>query len=216
VSPESCFPIGGTYVFAVNSAAKESCKAFLQIASLLFFFAIFAASFSTKAAEFSLGGVVDLAGKTVSLPETQQFMVFIFLSVDCPISNRYAPTLRKLQSDFQNAQWILVYPNADEDSAAIQKSLREFGLNFKAWRDTKHALVKSANVSVTPEVAVFLPTAGFIYRGRIDDRHVDFGKYSAEARTNDLRDILVGIEKGKTPSPRITKAVGCSIPKLRN
>ena len=211
----SCIPIPATYVFDVNSGARKSCKAFLQIVCLICFFVILATNSSTKAAELSLDGVVDLAGKTVSLSDSQQFIVFIFLSVDCPISNRYAPTLRKLQNDFQNARWILVYPNADEDSVTIQNSLREFELSFEAWRDTQHTLVSSAKASVTPEAAVYVPAAGFIYRGRIDDRHVDFGKYSAEARTNDLRDILVEIEKGKTPSPRVTKPMGCSIPKLK-
>jgi len=66
--------------------------------------------------------------------------------------------------------WILIYPNADEDSEKIQNSFREYDLSFEAWRDRNHTLVKSAQVSVTPEAAVHLPALGFIYRGRIDDR----------------------------------------------
>ena len=153
-------------------------------------------------------------GKPVRLEPSsrQSAVVFIFLSVDCPISNRYAPTLRKLQNEFQNVRWVLVYPNADESPASIKKNMSESELSCEAWRDTDHALVKLALVSVTPEAAVYLPAVGFIYRGRIDDRHVDFGKQRAEASTNELRDCLSEIKNGRIPASRATKAIGCSIP----
>jgi hypothetical protein len=109
----------------------------------------------------------------------------------------------------------LVYPNVDESADAIQKGLKEYELRFEVWRDTMHTLVKAAQVSVTPEAAVFLPTHGFVYRGRIDDRYVDFGKHRAQANTNDLRELLVEIENGKIPAERVTKAIGCYIPKLK-
>ena len=196
----------------------KSCKSFLQVFCFTCFLISLSAGRPTAGADLSLDGVVDLKAGAAQLQVSrdQASTVFVFLSVDCPISNRYAPTLRKLKSEFPNARWILVYPNVDETAEGIQKNLKEYDLNCEAWRDTQHALVKSAQVSVTPEAAVYLPTAGFVYHGRIDDRYVDFGKTRAEASTNDLREILVEIQNGKVPSTRVTKAVGCSIPKLKN
>jgi hypothetical protein len=196
----------------------KSCKASLHLFCFTCFLISLSAARPAAGAEIRLDGVVDLQGRAAQwqLSRDQKSTVFVFLSVDCPISNRYAPTLRKLQTEFQDARWILVYPNVDESAAAIQKNLKEYDLSCEAWRDTQHALVKSAQVSVTPEAAVYVPRAGFVYRGRIDDRYVDFGKTRAEASTNDLREILVEIQNGKVPAPRAAKATGCSIPKLKD
>jgi len=38
-----------------------------------------------------------------------------------------------------------------------------------------------ARVKVTPEAAVFMVDGHEVYRGRIDDRYVDFGKRAARA-----------------------------------
>ena len=171
----------------------------------------------SQAAELPVEGVLDLQGravKSLSPTDNRKSIVLVFLSVDCPISNRYAPALRKLKTDFQDARFILVYPNRDETAEDIQKALHEYDLPFEAWRDTKHELVKAAQVNVTPEAAVYLESKGWVYRGRIDDRYVDWGKHRAEPKVQDLREVLAATSKGEIPAARRTKAVGCSISKL--
>ena len=202
----------------MNPTPSRKRKSFLQFSRFITRLILVAVVFTAKSVDLSTDGVTNLAGDPVQLKleERQVPAVLIFLSTDCPISNRYAPTIRKLQSEFRKVRWVLVYPNRDESAEKIQKNLKEFELSCEAWRDTKHILVNSAEVSITPEVTVFVPSVGFIYRGRIDDRYVDFGRKRTAATTNDLRKILVQIENGKVPSRTITKAVGCHIPKLKN
>ena len=54
-----------------------------------------------------------------------------------------------------------------------------------------------------------------VYRGRIDDRYVDFGKARAEATQHDLLDALQAVVEGQpVPNPR-TKSVGCYIVDLK-
>jgi hypothetical protein len=170
-----------------------------------------------RGADLAFEGVLDLEDRPVTnltSAATQRSVVLIFMSVDCPISNRYAPTLRKLQTEFQETRFVLVYPNRDETPERVHKALREYELSFEAWRDMEHALVKAAQVKVTPEAAVFLRGTGWVYRGRIDDRYVDWGKSRAEPKVNDLHDVLTAISKGETPPVRSTKAIGCSISKI--
>ena len=176
----------------MNPTPSRKRKSFLQFSRFITRLILVAVVFTAKSVDLSTDGVTNLAGDPVQLKleERQVPAVLIFLSTDCPISNRYAEK--------------------------IQKNLKEFELSCEAWRDTKHILVNSAEVSITPEVTVFVPSVGFIYRGRIDDRYVDFGRKRTAATTNDLRKILVQIENGKVPSRTITKAVGCHIPKLKN
>jgi hypothetical protein len=49
----------------------------------------------------SVGGVTltDLTGNTVQ-PISEQTSVFLFTRTDCPISNRYAPEVRRIHDRF--------------------------------------------------------------------------------------------------------------------
>ena len=138
--------------------------------------------------------------------------VFVFLAVECPISNRYAPELRRLHEEFKGARFALVYPNGDESAEQIRKSLKEYNLPMEAYRDSRHELVKAAGVRVTPEAAVFVPGQGWVYRGRIDDRFAGFGKERVRPTKRDLRDVLTAVVAGKKVEVRRTEAIGCAIP----
>ena len=139
--------------------------------------------------------------------------VFIFVSTDCPISNRYAPEIRRLRSRFEaeGIRFHLVYPNGDETPDSIRQHLADYQLDLPALRDPAHALVRHAGVKVTPEAAVFTSPNKLIYRGRIDDRNVDFGKTRTEPTRRDLQEVLESIVAGNPPSPRSTPAIGCYI-----
>jgi hypothetical protein len=78
-------------------------------------------------------------------------------------------------------------------------------------------LVRLTGASVTPEVAVFVGTgeaASMVYRGRIDDRYVDYGRSRAAPTTHDLGDVLAAVSAGQSVTPRTTTAVGCAITPL--
>ena len=101
--------------------------------------------------------------------------VLIFISADCPISNRYAPEIKRLHDEFapKGVRFRLVYPNALDDEAAISTHLQEYGYPKIGERDRDHMLVKMAGATITPEAVVLDARQRIVYRGRIDDRHVD-------------------------------------------
>ena len=109
--------------------------------------------------------------------------VFILTRTDCPISNRDAPELQRLHQRFAPGGVVfrLVYPDPAEDAEGIRRHVEDFGYPFDALRDPKHRLVHLAQATVTPEVVVFAGGRGprLVYRGRIDDRYVAFGKARA-------------------------------------
>ena len=72
------------------------------------------------------------------------------------------------------------------------------------------ALVASG-VKVTPEVAVVLPSGEIAYRGRIDDRVVDFGVTRPEPTKHDLEEALERALSGQRAAPAEAPAIGCSI-----
>ena len=141
-------------------------------------------------------------------------IVFIFISTDCPISNRYVPEIRRVEEKFARSgvRFWLVYADADTSSDAIRKHVKDYHLPQEVLRDPRHMLVRLAQAHVTPEGAVFLPGGRLVYHGRIDNRYADLGKERPEATQHDLEEVLKAIVQGKPVPYSTAKAVGCYIP----
>jgi len=161
----------------------------------------------------------DLDGRQVEPLRAQnaKAIVFIFFRTDCPISNRYAPEVRRLYEKFAKTgiRFWLVYPDADETGVMIRKHIKEYEYRLSALRDPQHRLVKMTGAQVTPEAAVFSADGRMVYRGRIDDRYVAFGKVRPAPTTRDLEQALEAILEGKQVTNKTTVAIGCFIPDLK-
>ena len=156
------------------------------------------------------GGFVD----SLIAPPGAKAIVFIFTSTDCPISNRYAPEVRRIVTAFaaNGVVFRLVYPNPAEEPAAIHEHMSAFGYGgaIDALRDPRHALVKHVGATVTPE-AVVVVDRRVRYRGRIDDRYVELGLERPAPTTHDLADALSAVIAGREVPHPTTQAVGCFI-----
>ena len=131
---------------------------------------------------------VDLSGAPVDPLKAVggKVVVLIFVRTDCPISNRYAPTIQRLSAQHAGkAAFWLVYPDKAESAEAIRKHERDFHYELPALRDRRHTLVKESLAQITPEAAVFDATHRLVYHGRIDNLYEDFGRArAARLRTN--------------------------------
>jgi len=158
--------------------------------------------------------VTDLDGNPVDpLAGEAKATVLVFVATDCPISNRYSPELRRLAARFgpRGVAFRLVYPVASESPAMIREHLREYALPFAAVRDPLHTLAARARVKVTPESAVFTRGGALVYRGRIDDRQVDFGQARPEPTRRDLEEAIESVIEGRSPPESTAPAIGCGI-----
>jgi hypothetical protein len=138
--------------------------------------------------------------------------VFVFISTECPISNRYAPEVRRLSESFgsRGIRFQLIYPNRSDTPQMIRDHLRSFGYNMGALRDSDHVLARFVHATVTPE-AVVLSGTRVVYRGRIDDRYVDVGLERPEPGERDLDNALTAVLAGRPVERPATEAVGCFI-----
>jgi hypothetical protein len=147
-------------------------------------------------------------------PAGTKAIVFLFTSSDCPISNRYAPEVRRIAETFgsKGVVFRLVYPNPAEDARTIREHMAAYAYAGIAepLRDPKLALVKFAGVSVTPEAAI-VAGGKVVYRGRIDDRYVDLGRERPAPTRRDLFEALTAVMAGKPVTQATTQAVGCFI-----
>lgn len=164
---------------------------------------------------------VDLAGAAIDplADMATDVVVLVFVTPDCPVSNRYAPELARIASTSprEKVSWWLVYPDPDVDAATIETHQREYSLPGKPIRDPQHVLVRRGEVEVTPEVAVFRrdgDAAVLAYHGRIDDRVPEYGRARPEPTKRELVDVIAALTKGGAV-PASAVAVGCPVGDLR-
>ncbi len=161
--------------------------------------------------------VMDLAGQAVDpFASNGRADLLLFVRTDCPISNRYAPELAAIVERFATQPldvWV-VYVDEDETPQQIKKHMGEYRLPGTPLRDPGQLLAARAGVKVTPEAALFDADGERRYRGRIDDRQVDYGKQRAEASTHELIDAIAAVMDGRAPPVAEVDAVGCPLPPL--
>lgn len=164
-------------------------------------------------------GVIDLDGRPVdplTVPGAVRAHVLVFTTTDCPISNRYAPEIRRLAAAFaeRGVRFWVVYPVPGDTPERIRAHVSQFGLSLPVARDTRFELVRRTGVTVTPEVAVIDAQGEMAYRGRVDDRYVDFGVDRPAPTTRDLDAALESLLAGRPIEPKTTRAVGCILSDL--
>jgi thiol-disulfide isomerase/thioredoxin len=160
----------------------------------------------------------NLDGKAINpfTPKSGRLVVLLFVRTDCPISNRYAPTIRKLEEKFRGkADFWLVYPDAGESAGRIRTHDEQFHFAIPALRDVHRDLVQRSHATVTPEAAVFDSAGKLVYHGRIDDRYEDFGRSRAAPTTHELDNAIRNTLDGKPAVPDHANAVGCYISDLK-
>jgi hypothetical protein len=143
-------------------------------------------------------------------------VVLLFLATDCPVSNRYLPAIRQLQSQFapQHVAFWIVYPNPADTPAAIRQHDTAFGPLDHEIRDPQESLVRLARAHITPEAAILLPQASTlreVYRGRIDNRYLSFGVQRPSAPRHDLADALTAVLAHRPVPLPDGPPVGCAI-----
>lgn len=144
-------------------------------------------------------------------------VVLLFARTDCPISNRYAPRVRRLYEAYapQDVSFWMVYPDPRTTEQDVAQHLDEYRYPFGAILDPQHQLVDHCGATTTPEAAVFAPGGRRVYRGRIDNWYADFGKARPKPTTHELRDAIEAVLAGRPVERPVTKAVGCFITDLK-
>jgi len=164
-------------------------------------------------------GLLDLDGDAFDLwkQEPARVTVVLFTRSDCPISNRYAPEIRRLHEKYHGREvdFYLVYVDPREQSETIRAHMQEYEYPCPGLRDPQHTLVELCQATTTPEAVVFDKDRTIVYLGRIDDLYADVGKASAAATTHDLADAIEATVEGRPVANPRTEAVGCPIADVR-
>jgi thiol-disulfide isomerase/thioredoxin len=160
--------------------------------------------------------IKDIRGRAQSpfKPDGQTASVLFFILQDCPISNRYAPEIVRIVSEYQpkKVRFYLVYIDPTVQTKEIEAHLREFNLpDISVIHDARRSLVAATGVSVTPEVAVVGKQGEILYRGRIDNLYEALGKPRRNVTERDLRNALDAVLLNRKVPVARTQAIGCYI-----
>lgn len=144
----------------------------------------------------------------------QQATVFFFVLHDCPLANTCAPEINRIVTEYRarGIRSFLVYVEDDLSPKVTRKHAQEHGFTCPVLLDRGQDLMRFTRVTVSPEVAVLSSGNAMLYRGRIDDRLMAFGKQRVSPERRDLREALDAILEGKPVPTPVTKAVGCYLP----
>jgi hypothetical protein len=161
--------------------------------------------------------VRDLDGQVVRpFSDDAKANVFLFVRTDCPVTNRYAPELKRVAARFspKGVRFWLVYPDRSESADSIRKHIETYGFPGTPVRDPGRAVERYAKATVAPEAAVFDAQGQLRYHGRIDDRWISYGKSRQEASRHDLEVAISEVLEGRPVSMPETKAIGCYLADL--
>ena len=146
-------------------------------------------------------------------PADANARVLIFITVECPIANGYAPEINRLVTDYSSrgVSFTLVQVDRDLTVAQALEHARAYGFKCEVVLDPEHRLVKAIGATVTPEAAVMDSSGRMAYRGRIDDQYAELGKKHMEASIHDLAAAIDAVLQGEPVAHPRTKAIGCFI-----
>lgn len=145
---------------------------------------------------------------------TPKYMVYLFLSDECPICQYYTPTLREMYQTYQSdsIQFIAVFPNFASKPKNIEKFTKKYKINFPTKTDYFKSLTSKFEASVTPEVVVYDQKNKIkLYHGRIDNSYVHLGKRRRVVTEHELQKTLNLIVQGKITIQESIKSIGCFI-----
>lgn len=140
-------------------------------------------------------------------------IVLFFVATDCPVANSYVPEMNRIHDAYapRGVLFFAVQADTTVSDAAVAKYAQDYRYSFPMLLDPHQVLVRLADATITPQVAIFMPDGRRLYLGRIDNRVEDFGKQRYQATQADLREALDAVLAGRQPAHATTKSIGCAI-----
>ena len=182
----------------------------MKMLTIVLLVALSAPAFAAEPVQFPR--LLDTTGQAHSLGETPkvQAVVFVFLGPECPLCQRYAPTLNAIITDLPKGfEFYGVISGAFGTRGEAAKYATDYKLTFPVLFDSGSELASLLKPTHVPEAFVLKPTGELLYRGRIDDWYEAPGKPKATVQSHDLKDAIAAIVAGKPVVNAATKAIGC-------
>ena len=142
--------------------------------------------------------------------KSKKLVVHLFFSFECPLCRKYIPIIEDIQKQYNDLiEFDIIVPEKLSYQADDKKNRKLLEKDFVLIKDTHASIQKHFDAKATPEVILTDDHDKIIYRGKIDDRAVDIGKWKSFSGNNYLKDAIDATLQGKEVIIRSTLPRGC-------
>lgn len=166
--------------------------------------------------------LLNIDGKTTTLSDLKmdKGLCVIYSCNTCPWVVAWEDRYNELYKECTNAGigFVLVNSNeakreGDDSLEEMKKHAKEKGyFDFAYVIDKNHELADAFGATKTPDVFLFDSDMKLVYKGAIDDNSKD--KEAVEEPY--LKKAISSMAAGEMPNPAETKALGCSIKRIKS
>lgn len=154
---------------------------------------------------------LDGQEQTLTSIQGARGLILVFVSVDCPIANRFLPEIESLGARFgpEGLPVAYVYASPFESDVQVESHRREYGLLLPAFRDPDFRVARRFGACLTPEAVLIRRDGSLAYRGRVNDQYTAPGEGRSAPTRHDLAEAAEEFLSGGLASQRWVPAVGC-------
>ena len=145
-------------------------------------------------------------------------LLVVFTSNSCPFVVMWEDRYKLLEVKCRNSNIGMVYINSnqakrngDDSVEKMKNHSKEMGYTFPYLIDKNSEIANAFGAKTTPHVFLFNNEKTLVYKGAIDDNY----KSANDVTENYLLDALENVSNQQSISIKETKAVGCSIKRVR-
>ncbi len=147
----------------------------------------------------------------LSFPEEKPVVILI-LGSDCPITQKYVPTIESLKTSFDGvAGFIGIFPN-QYSAAEVATFVEEYQISFPCYIDRDGQVIELIQARVTPEAFLLSADRTLLYGGAIDNWFYKLGSYRTKVTSHYLREAMRSHLAGDEIKTVRTEAIGCPVP----
>lgn len=142
------------------------------------------------------------------------YLVFIFMSPECPLSENYSKTINELSVEYaeKNVHFYVVFPGIFYPRPQIEVFIERYHLSTEmVIYDPDHLFKDYFSATITPEAFLTDVTGTILYRGAIDNWAITLGKQRQVITEHYVIDALESAIKNEKIKTKKTRAVGCII-----
>ena len=145
-------------------------------------------------------------------------LLVVFTSNSCPFVVMWEDRYQLLEEKCRNSDIGMLYINSnqakrngDDSVEKMKNHSKEMGYTFPYLIDKNSELANAFGAKTTPHIFLFDKGKKLVYKGAIDDNY----KSANDVTENYLLDALELVSKQQNINVKETKAVGCSIKRVR-
>ena len=165
--------------------------------------------------------IFDISDESTTLNDNLKSngILVVFTSNSCPFVVMCEDRYKLLEEKCMNSSFGMVYINSnqakrdgDDSVEEMRKHSKKMGYTIPYLIDENSKLANAFGAKTTPHIFLFDKGKKLVYKGSIDDNY----KSINDVTKNYLLDALEEVSNQKSVSINDTKAVGCSIKRVKN